>query len=151
MKSIINPSIYPGKTIAITVHFEVLVYSTHSTRVVPNIFDINLNDSSLPDFDLDANINFDPYIEYNAEIKFMGRMLSCLMHMSNYNDDEAQFGVIDNLCKVGYDNFVVAKSPTIHQILHMQPPNDAVLVDLSMLSDVPLIFGTDVIDEIHRP
>jgi hypothetical protein len=82
-------------------------------------------------------------VENIDEIKFVDRVLSCLKHMSNYKDDEAQFGVIDNLYKVGCDNFIVAKSPTIHQILHMQPPNDLVLVDLSQVSDIPLIFGGD--------
>jgi hypothetical protein len=108
--------------------------------VVPNFIDRDLNDGSLPDFDPDANIDFDPS---DDEIKFVGRLLSCLKHMSNYTDDQAQFGVIDNLYKVGCDNFIVAKSPTIHQILHMQPRNDLVLVDLSKLSDIPLIFGGD--------
>jgi len=51
--------------------------------------------------------------------------------MSKYKGYEAQFGVIDNLYKVGCDKFIVVKSPTIHEVLHMQPPNDLVLVDLS--------------------
>jgi hypothetical protein len=76
-----------------------------------------------------------------AKIKLVGRLLSCLKHMSNYKDDEVQFGVIDKLYKVGCDNFIVAKSPTIREILQMHPPNDFVLVDLSQLSDLPLIFG----------
>ncbi|KAH9571762.1 hypothetical protein CY35_02G110400 [Sphagnum magellanicum] len=88
-------------------------------------------------------------IQNIAEIKLVGRVLSYLKHMSNYKDDEAQFGVIDNLYKVGCDNFIVAKAPTIHEILNMQPPNDMVLVDLSKLSDVPLIFGTRAIEQIH--
>jgi hypothetical protein len=92
-----------------------------------------------------------PHIANIAEIKLVGRVLSCLKHMSNYNSDEAQFGVIDNLYKVGCDNFIVAKSPTIDEIIHMWPPNDLVLVDLSQVSDLPLIFGTGIstIDQIH--
>jgi len=91
-------------------------------------------------------------VKFIADVKLMGRVLSCLKHMSNYKDDEAQFGVIDNLYKVGCDNFIVAKSPTIHEIMNMPLRYDMVLVDLSQLSDVPLIFGTDIptIDEIRQ-
>jgi hypothetical protein len=95
--------------------------------------------------------DFDPCNADIAEIKLVGRVLSCLKHMSNYNDDEAQFGVIDNFYNVGCDTFIVAKSPTLDEIIHMQPPNDLVLVDLSKVSDLPLIFGTcnSTIDQIH--
>jgi len=93
----------------------------------------------------------DPCIANIVEIKLVGRVLSCLKHMSNYNNDEAQFSVIDNLYKVGCDNFIVAKSPTIDEIIHLQPPNDLVLLDLSQLSNIPLIFGTgiNIIDQMH--
>ncbi len=110
VKSIKDPSVFWLKTVPITVYAKILGSSTHSTRVVPNFFDPDLNDRSLPDSDLDANFDIDPDIEYDDEIKFMGRVLSCLKHMSNYNDDAAQFGVIDKLCKVGCENFIVAIS-----------------------------------------
>jgi hypothetical protein len=122
VKSIKNPPMFLGKTVNIEVESEIWGYST---RVVSYK---------------------SPHFHSIAEIKLMGRVLSCLKHMSNYKDDEAQFGVIDNLYKVGCDNFIVAKSPTIHEILHMQPPNNVVLVDLGELSDVPLIFGGDFTD-----
>ncbi len=44
------------------------------------------------------------------------------------------------------DNFIVVKSLTIHEILHMQPPNDLVLVDLSQVSNLSLIFDTATIE-----
>lgn len=144
LKSIKNPSIYPGKTVVTTVHSEILPHPTQSIRVVPRKFNLDLNFNSLSDSDENLNSSCDLDIEDDAEIKFMGRVLSCLKHMSNYNDEAAQFGVIDNLCKVGCDNFIVAISPTIDQILDMKPTTDLVLVDLSMLSDVPIIFGTDL-------
>jgi hypothetical protein len=128
-------SMFHSKAVNINVESEILGYST---RVV----------SHNSDMEWIAHEQF----ENSAEIKLVGRVLSCLKHMSNYNSDEAQFGVIDNLYKVGCDNFIVAKSPTIHEILQMKPPDDMVLVNLSQLSDVPLIFGTDIptIDEIRQ-
>jgi hypothetical protein len=111
--------------------------------------------SCKPQLNLNSNssvlevTNFDPSIANFAEIKLVGRLLSCLKHMSNYEDDEAQFGVIDQLCKVGCDNFIVAQSPSIREILEMQPPDDVVLVDLSKLSDVPLIFGGNYVAKIE--
>lgn len=141
VKSIKNPSIFSGKTVNIKVSAD----GVYSTRVVSCESQLSLNISSTEVTESDR------HIAKTAEIKMVGRLLSCLKHMSNYKDDEAQFGVIDNLYKVGCDNFIVAKSPTIHEILHMKPHNDLVLVDLSKLSDVPLIFGIGVstLDGIH--
>jgi hypothetical protein len=172
VKSIENPAMLHSKAVNIKA-FHILGYST---RVVPHNSAVHLN-SQYPNFDTFplsffqftpseeiANIPDMEWFasedvsrknplsscdEYIAEIKLVGRVLSCLKHMSNYNDDEAQFGVIDNLYKVGCDNFIVAKSPTIQEIIRMKPPDDIVLVDLSKLSDVPLIFGTCAIEQIH--
>ncbi|CAM6007873.1 unnamed protein product [Sphagnum balticum] len=141
VKSLENPSMVSGTNVTIkTVTIEVDSGNLGSYETVVSVgshIHVNLSTPVLTNID---------------EIKLVGRVLSCLKHMSNYKDDEAQFGVIDHLYKVGCDNFIVAKSPTIREILQMKPPNDVVLVDLSKLSDVPLIFGTDIstIHEICR-
>jgi hypothetical protein len=138
VKSIKNVSRLSPKTVTIKFNSEILGCFTRFVRG-----ESYLNFSSVTDSD--------PCIANIAEIKLVGRLLSCLKHMSNYNDYQAQFGVIDDLYKVGCDNFIVAKSPSIDEILDMWPPNDLVLVDLSQVSDVPLIFGTGIstIHQIH--
>jgi len=140
VKSMKDPSAYSAKTVTIEVESEIL---GSSTTVGSRKSRLELN--------FDSIFNVRQLTEYAsiAEIKLVGRVLSCFKHMSNYRDDEAQFGVIDNLYKVGCDNFIVAKSPTIQEIIQMAPPDDIVLVDLSKLSDVPLIFGTRAIEQIH--
>jgi hypothetical protein len=130
--SINDRSIFPEKAVSIKAGSEILGYSTRVLSYKPQT---NLSFSPI----VREVTDFDPSVD---EIKLMGRVLSCLKHMSNYNSDEAQLGVIDNLYKVGCDNFIVAKSPTLDEIIHMQPPNDLVLVDLSNISNLPLIFGT---------
>jgi len=133
VRSIKDLSIFRAKTVQIEVDCGIL---GSSARLVSGMPHQDLNFSSV--------IDFHPCIANIPEIKLLGRVLSCLKHMSNYKDDEAQFGVIHNLYKVGCDNFIVATSPTIHEIIQMQPPDDMVFVDLSKLSDVPLIFGTGI-------
>jgi hypothetical protein len=142
--SINDRSIFHDKAVSIKAGSEIRGYST---RVVSYKSQMSLNFSPI----VREVTDFDACNADVAEIKLLGRVLSCLKHMSNYNSDEAQFGVIDNLYKVGCDNFIVAKSPTIDEIIHMWPPNDLVLVDLSQVSDLPLIFGTGIstIDQIH--
>jgi hypothetical protein len=130
--SINDRSIFPDKAVSIKAGSEILGYSTRVLSYKPQI---NLSFSPI----VREVTDFDPSVD---EIKLMGRVLSCLKHMSNYNSDEAQLGVIDNLYKVSCDNFIVAKSPTLDEIIHMQPPNDLVLVDLSNITNLPLIFGT---------
>jgi hypothetical protein len=141
VKSMNNPSMLRCKTVKIEVESGIF---GHSTRLVSHSSHLDC-DSTPPPLEV---TDLGPGI---AEMKLVGRVLSCLKHMSKYKDYEAQFGVIDNLYKVGCDNFIVAKSPTIHEILHMKPHNDLVPVDLSKLSDVPLIFGIGVstLDGIH--
>jgi hypothetical protein len=141
VKSIKDPSIFNEKAVSIKAGSEILC---SYERVVSCKSHLDPHFDSIVE-DLEVT-NSHPCIANIAEIKLMGRVLSCLKHMSNYKDEEAQFGVIDNLYEVGCDNFIVAKSPTIHEILHMQAPNDVVLVDLSELSNVPLIFGGDFTD-----
>jgi hypothetical protein len=137
VESIRNISMFLAKTVTIKVKSEIFSCSTRFVRGKSS-----LNFSLATDSDpCGANI---------VEIKLVSKVLSCLKHMSKYKGYEAQFGVIDNLYKVGCDNFIVAKSPTIHEILHMQPPNDLVLVDLNQVSDLPLIFDTATIEQIHR-
>jgi hypothetical protein len=123
-KSIKNPSMFLGKTVTIEIQSEILGYSR---RVLSRDSGQDLHSKSL--FELLEGTEFANI----AQIKLVGRVLSCLKHMSNYNNDEAQFGVIDNFYKVGCDNFIVAKSPTIHEIIQMQPPDDMVVVDLSQV------------------
>jgi hypothetical protein len=133
VESIKNISMFLAKAVIIKVKSEIFGCSTRFVRGKSS-----LNFSSATDFD--------PCVANIAQIKLVSRVLSCLKHMSKYKGYEAQFGVIDNLYKVGGDNFIVAKSPTIHEILHMSPPNDLVLVDLSQVLDLPLIFGTATIE-----
>lgn len=142
--SINDRSIFPDKAVSIKAGSEILGYST---RVVSYKSQTNLSFSPI----VQEVTDFDPCNADIAEIKLVGRVLSCLKRMSNYNSHQAQFGVIDNLYNVGCDTFIVAKSPTLDEIIHMQPPNDLVLVDLSQVSDLPLIFGTcnSTIDQIH--
>jgi hypothetical protein len=137
VESIINISMFLAKIVTIKVKSEIFGCFTQFV----------LGKSSL---NFSSTTDSDPCVANIAKIKLVSRVFSCLKHMSKYKGYEAQFGVIDNLYKVGCDNFIVAKSPTIHEILHMQPPNDLVLVDLSQLSDLPLIFGTATIEQIHR-
>ncbi len=143
VKSIKNPSMFLGRTVTIEIESEILGYSR---RVVSRDSRLDLHFESL--FERLEGTEFANI----AQIKLVGKVLSCLKHMFNYKDGEAQFGVIDNLYKVGCDEFNVAKSPTIHEIIQMQPPDDMVLVDLSQVSDVPLIFGNGVgtIEQIHK-
>jgi hypothetical protein len=91
VQSIKNVSMLCAKTVTIKVNSEIL---GSSTRFVRGKSYVNL--SSVTDSD--------PCIANIVEIKLVGRVLSCLKHMSNYNVDEAQFGGIDNLYKVGCDN-----------------------------------------------
>jgi hypothetical protein len=128
VENIKNISMFLAKTVIIKVKYEIFGCSTRFIR-------------GKSSFNFSSAIDSDPCVANITKIKLVSIMLSCLKHMSKYKGYEAQFGVIDNLYKVGCDNFIVAKSPTIHEILHMQPPNDLILVDLSQLSDLPLIFG----------
>jgi hypothetical protein len=112
VKSIKVASIFPYKAVTIKAASEILCPYERVGSYKPSL---NVNISSI----LSEVTDFHPYIANIIEIKLVGRVLTSLKHMSNYTGHEVKFGVIDKLHKVGCDNFIVAKSSTIHQILHM--------------------------------
>ncbi len=88
--------------------------------------------------------NFDVLIENIPRMKLMGGSASCLKHMSNYNDDEAQSGVIFEYTKQVVTILLLQNTQLFMKFYKCSRLTTCLLVDLSKLSYLSLIFGIPI-------